>query len=150
MILHLSSVAVSIVAGLFGVKIDDNQSVISLVFSIIILSVSNQIAVALPLALTHGTSFYHVTGGIASTYVALFWYYFVSNKWRRETQTRVTVKDVKDGVHIGRLFKPRRQDLKLSWEKNNHHVHILGQPGSGKSVLLRIFTPTRCEQELGS
>lgn len=42
-------------------------------------------------------------------------------------------------VEIGTIEQPYRRDLKLSWKDINHHIHILGQPGSGKSVLLRNF-----------
>lgn len=136
-ILHLSSVAVSLVAGLFGVKLGDNQSVTSVVFSFIVLTAASKLFIALPLALSHGTPFYLVAGGISSTYVALFWYYYLSSKWRIDNKTSFNIKKIKDGIHIGRLLRPRRMDLNLSWSDLNHHIHILGQPGSGKSILLR-------------
>lgn len=138
MILYFCGTVIGIAAGLIGVKLDDDRSLISIVFSFVVLSVASQLVIALPLALTHGTPFYLVAGGAASTYVALFWYYFLSNKFRLDDKPQgARVTNAKDGIHIGRLLRPRRMDLNLSWSDLNHHIHILGQPGSGKSILLR-------------
>lgn len=52
-------------------------------------------------------------------------------------------------VEIGTIQQPYRKSLKLSWKDINHHIHILGQPGSGKSVLLRNFYAHKIMNEEG-
>lgn len=42
-------------------------------------------------------------------------------------------------LNLGMIVKPFHGKLNLSWKDINHHIHVLGQPGSGKSVLLRNF-----------
>lgn len=43
----------------------------------------------------------------------------------------------KKGMEIGQIYDPKQMSLKLQWEDINHHIHVVGQPGSGKSVLLK-------------
>jgi hypothetical protein len=129
-----------VIAGIFGVKLDDNSSVVMGIFSFIVLSAISKVTIASALVLTHGTPFYLLAGGLSSAYMALFWYYFLTNKRRNDElpSNNWITKDIpKDGIKIGRLTSPRREDLKLKWSDINHHIHILGQPGAGKSVLLR-------------
>lgn len=49
-------------------------------------------------------------------------------------------------VEIGSIG---RKKLSLTWRDINHHIHILGQPGSGKSVLLRSFYSSLIRHKMG-
>ncbi len=49
-------------------------------------------------------------------------------------------------VDIGQIG---RKKLSLTWRDINHHIHILGQPGSGKSVLLRSFYSSLIRNNMG-
>lgn len=54
-----------------------------------------------------------------------------------DTTTRNEIKNYSGDLVIGDLLKPTRKVLSLNWNDINHHIHILGQPGAGKSVLLK-------------
>lgn len=41
------------------------------------------------------------------------------------------------------------RSLKLSWRDFNHHIHVLGQSGAGKSVLLKSFYSKFIDQKMG-
>ena len=83
---------------------------------------------------------YTFMSGIMTAYVILIWYYAISSKWRHEKKAVNFIgitKNKSAGIDIGRLVKPKRMNLSLTWKDINHHVHILGQPGAGKSVLIK-------------
>ena len=141
MIFVLSGFLVGIFTGALGIKLDEKRSIISLVFAFIVLSFASNIIIVASVLLTQKTLFAILAGGLSSAYVALFWYYFLTNKFRADelpsSNNLITKKMSKEGIKIGRLTSPKRVDLNLKWNDINHHIHILGQPGAGKSVLLR-------------
>jgi len=76
---------------------------------------------------------------VAISYTLAYWYFVLAHgrDQERSVENNLSKMKNKDGVMIGRLVHPKRMDLKLSWRDINHHIHVLGQPGVGKSVLLR-------------
>lgn len=136
-----SGFLVGIFAGALGLKPDEKRSMINLIFELMVLGVASNIIIFSSVAIMQKTSFVILAGGLSSAYVVLFWYYFLTNKLREDelssSNNLITKKMSKEGIKIGRLTSPKRADLKLSWNDINHHIHILGQPGAGKSVLLR-------------
>lgn len=76
---------------------------------------------------------------IAMSYVVAYWYTIIAHGREKDPEVENHLTRVKghSSVHIGRIVEPRRMDLNLTWRDINHHIHILGQPGVGKSVLLK-------------
>lgn len=137
LVIFLVQNLVSIIAGMFGVNLSDNRSPITFVFSLITLIGATQLVFAAGLHLGFNTPFYSFMGGVMSAYVIIYWYYFLTSKWRSEVKSPNFIGNTKDGFKIGRLIEPIRKNLNLTWNDINHHIHILGQPGAGKSVLLK-------------
>lgn len=75
---------------------------------------------------------------MAGSYLAAYWYHYFFHLGD-QNQGAVNLVDSMRGneIEIGRLTHPKRMPLKISWRDINHHIHILGQPGVGKSVLLK-------------
>lgn len=73
------------------------------------------------------------------SYFLIYFYDYIARSFQKEPQTFNAISDVKNetGIYVGRLIDPKKMDLVLSWRDVNHHIHIIGQPGSGKSVLLK-------------
>lgn len=67
----------------------------------------------------------------------MYSFIFHSGDVEVEVFNAVTATNQVDGLFVGRLYDPKKIDLRLTWRDINHHIHILGQPGSGKSVLLK-------------
>jgi hypothetical protein len=76
---------------------------------------------------------------VGMSYLVGYWYLVIVHGREKESAPENNINDMKNhsGVHIGRVTSPKRLDLNLSWRDINHHIHILGQPGAGKSVLLK-------------
>lgn len=70
--------------------------------------------------------------------MAAYWYHFLFHLGDKDPAAVNLVDSMRGNeIEIGRLTHPKRMPLKLSWRDINHHIHILGQPGVGKSVLLK-------------
>ena len=119
MIFVLSGFLVGIFTGALGIKLDEKRSIISLVFAFIVLSFASNIIIVASVLLTQKTLFAILAGGLSSAYVALFWYYFLTNKFRADelpsSNNLITKKMSKEGIKIGRLTSPKRVDLNLKW-----------------------------------
>lgn len=76
---------------------------------------------------------------VLGCYFILYLYSVLTADSRDESEnlTAFNLRNHSGNITIGRMYKPRRMNLNLSWRDINHHIHILGQPGAGKSILLR-------------
>lgn len=75
---------------------------------------------------------------VAGSYLAVYWYHFLFHLGEKDPAAVNLVESMRgNDIEIGRLTHPKRMPLRLSWRDINHHIHILGQPGVGKSVLLK-------------
>lgn len=89
---------------------------------------------------TSGTAAKTLGLSFVSMYLAFYWYSFFVHRGLDSAPGAVnSIQEIRPekGLLIGNLTKPRRMPLRLTWSDINHHIHILGQPGAGKSVLLR-------------
>ncbi len=139
LVTNVTEILIHFVAGALGVSVKKAGDVVEIIFALIGLIVASQIIFAMGFSITQKTPFISFVMGSVSAYVVLFWYYLFSNRWRSENQSsnaNLLSKNNK-GIHVGRLLEPKKMDLNLTWNDLNHHIHILGQPGAGKSVLLK-------------
>ncbi|GEM_PF-1188284 len=89
-------------------------------------------------ALATSPSLKAFAAAIVGSYLAAYWYHFVFHLGEKGPAAVNLVDSMRgNDIEIGRLTHPKRMPLRLSWRDINHHIHILGQPGVGKSVLLK-------------
>ena len=83
---------------------------------------------------------FRLVQGLAYTFLIAYWYRFFTYQ-KNEPQGPInfleSAKPSDDNVYIGVTTDSKRKKVALTWRDINHHVHVLGQPGSGKSVLLK-------------
>jgi hypothetical protein len=128
----------------FFISVFHNQEVKrgSLAYFFIIItaaSISTVVVSSLFAAMGDASGFGHFFGATAVGYLAAYWYMVIVHGREAEPQAENHILGMKknSGIHIGRIVHPKRMNLNLSWRDINHHIHILGQPGVGKSVLLK-------------
>lgn len=93
-----------------------------------------------------------VLGRLLGTIYLLLGLYSVFSKSKKVSAFEASINGVfgkSEGIQIGSIVKPVRRNLILPWKDINHHIHILGQPGSGKSVLLRNFYSHQIQKGAG-
>lgn len=96
--------------------------------------------ISMVLAPTSGTAAKTLGLSFVSMYLAFYWYsFFVHRGLDSAPGGENNIREIRPekGLLVGNLTKPRRMPLRLTWSDINHHIHILGQPGAGKSVLLK-------------
>lgn len=88
------------------------------------------------------TAFKSAITAILVGYVLLYvfdGFFEIVEYYSTENTSHLVKADSKGGFELGRVLDNKKLSLKISWKDINHHIHILGQPGSGKTVLLKNF-----------